>query len=83
MDPQAYLSPTYTYTNTHLYQNNPYFATPHNNHLPLPFTFSLSTQATQAIQANSSPLLLKNCNHISHHSLSSIETPRVRPLPRV
>ena len=91
MDPQAYNSPTYTYTNIHLYQHTlistitltPQPLTTTIYHLPLPFTFSLSTQETQAIQADSLALLLKNCNHIPHHSLSSIETPGVRPLPRV
>ena len=46
MDPQAYNSPTYTYTNTYTcinntliptytyINNNPYSTTPHNNHLP-------------------------------------------------
>ena len=35
MDPQAYNSPTYTLIPTYTYiNNNPYSATPHNNHLP-------------------------------------------------
>ena len=93
MDPQAYHSPTYTlvsnntytYTNStlispiHLYQHT-LISTLTLTLQPFTFTFSLSTQETQV---NSSALLLKNCNHVSHHSLSSIETPGVRPLPRV
>ena len=86
MDPQAYHSPTYTYTSTHLYQHT-LISTITLTLQPLTttiyhftFTFSLSTQA---IQANSSALLLKNGNHISYHLPSSIETPGVRPLPRV
>ena len=84
---------TYTYTNSTLIStytyinNNPYSATPHNNHLPftfylftfylLPFTYP-HKQYKQLIS-----IIALNCNHISYHSLSSIETPGVRPLRRV
>ena len=76
MDPQAYHSPTYTYTH-----NNPYSATSHNNHLP--FTFTCQHKQHKQYKPTHQRHCFKNCNHISYHSLSNIETPGVRPLPRV